>query len=519
MRKVFIIGLDGAPYKEMKEWIEAGELPFLSSLAKEGTFGKLKSTLPAYSMLAWPVIFTGKNPAKIGPFLYKSENRGFDPDYFSSTQFINFTDIKTWSLWEWASEFKRKVGVVNIPMSYPSTKVNGFEITGFMTPRGAQNYTYPPELKEELEGYKINIDSKWFGDKKIDKEGVREALIDVMERRTEWTLKLLSQYNPNFYMMNFKELDDFMHYFWKSKEIVLQYLKRLDKNIEKIYEQGKPDNILFISDHGFTDAPTKYFYINQYLENNQLLKRAENIRGSFSNFIYKAGVMIVKRFGFVRSLFTDRFKTKIVRESMKEKVDWEKTKTYANWYAGAYLNPEYYPDEKSRKEAAKEVKELLLEAKDPENGKEIFLDVKIKWELYEGEYFDEMPDVVYTTTKDYRLNTNLPGRLIDKKIDRPDLEGHHVSELDGIILLYGDGVKKGVEIQNASIMDVFPTACVLGDLPIPEDVDGKVLKTALIEGSFKENFESLPYTGKAALFLTKKQEESVKEHLRDLGYI
>jgi hypothetical protein len=29
MKKVFIIGLDGGPYREVKEWIDAGELPFL----------------------------------------------------------------------------------------------------------------------------------------------------------------------------------------------------------------------------------------------------------------------------------------------------------------------------------------------------------------------------------------------------------------------------------------------------------------------------------------------------------
>ena len=173
MKKVFIIGLDGGPYKEIKEWIGKGELPFLSKLANDGAFGRLKSIVPAYSMIAWPVIYTGKNPARIGPFLYKGEKRGFDPDYFSSAQFINSTDIKTWSIWEWASKFKRKVGVVNIPMTYPPTRVNGFEITGFLTPKGAKNFTYPPELKDELDGYRIDIaltGGAGFADRKVNKK-------------------------------------------------------------------------------------------------------------------------------------------------------------------------------------------------------------------------------------------------------------------------------------------------------------------------------------------------------------
>ena len=519
MKKLFIIGLDGAPYQEVKEWIENGDLPFFSKLAKQGAFGKLKSTLPSYSMLAWPVIFTGKNPAKIGPFLYKSDKKGFDPEHFSSAQFINFTDIKTWSLWEWASEFGSKVGIVNIPVSYPPTEVNGFLIAGFMTPRGSSDFTYPPELINEIEGYSINIEKKWFRDSNIDKEGVEKALIKITEERTEWVLKLLAKNEINLFMINFKEFDDFMHYFWKDKSKILEYLKRLEKNVEKIYEQEKPDRIIFVSDHGFTDAPEKYFYINQYLEDNGYLKRAKHLKGKFSNLIYKFGISVVKKFNFIQYLLPYRFKKQIVRETMSSKVDWNKTKAYANWYAGIYLNPEYFPDIDSRKKVAEDLKKLLLGAKDPENGESIFLDVKTKWELYAGEFFEEMPDLTYTTTRNYRLNTNLPGRLFDKKLDRPALEGHHVCAMDGIILMYGQGIMEGKRIQEASVEDIFPTACALGELPIPEDVDGKVLKDYIETNSIKEVFKNIPYEQKKTFFLSEDEDATVKDHLKDLGYI
>ncbi len=82
MKKVFIIGLDGGPYKEVKEWISSGELPFLSKITKEGVFSRLKSIIPPYTMLAWLVICTGKNPAKIGPFLYKAKKEDTTPISF-----------------------------------------------------------------------------------------------------------------------------------------------------------------------------------------------------------------------------------------------------------------------------------------------------------------------------------------------------------------------------------------------------------------------------------------------------
>lgn len=506
---------------EIKEWVEAGELPFLSRMAKEGVFGRLESVIPPFTMLAWPVIFTGKNPAKIGSFLYKGEKKGYDPEFFSNPQFINSTDIKTWSIWEWVSQFGGKVGVMNIPMTYPPKEVNGFLITGSLTPKGAKNFSYPPELKDELKGYRIDLElSEGLGtaDRTFNKEKLHYEFVELLKDRTEWALRLLNKYDPDLYMVNFKEIDDFMHFFWDRKDLMLEFFKKADRTLEKVYNLLKPDNIMVISDHGFTEAPIKYFYANQYLENKGFLIRDKNIKGRFSNFIYKAGVEVVKRFGIVRNLIPDGFKVKIVRKSIKEKINWDMTRAYAHWYAGVYLNPKYYSNEESKKRGAEEIKKLFLNAKDPENGKKVFLVVKTKWELFKGPYFDEMPEVVYTTTKDYRLDINIPNKLVEERIDRPSLVGHHTSALDGILFIWGEGVKGGVNVEGC-IQDVFPTACALSNLPIPEDVDGKILKEALIEGLYRKEFKDLPYPEKESRFLSEKEDQSVKEHLKDLGYI
>jgi len=523
MKKVFVIGFDGGPYKEIKQWVEAGELPFLSKMSKEGAFGKLKSVIPPFTMLAWPIIFTGKNPAKIGPFLYKSKKKGFDPEFFSEAQLINSTDIRTWSIWEWASHFGMKVGVLNVPMTYPPKKVNGFFITGALTPKNAANFTYPGNLKEDLKNYIIDLEfSEGVGkvDKSLSKKKLKKDFEELSINRRETTLNLLGKYNPDFFMINFKELDDFMHYFWDDKKKILDYLKKTDKTLEAICEQQKPDYVMVISDHGFSKAPSKYFYINQYLLDKGYLKRSENVSGKVFNIIYRIGIAIVKRFSFVRNLFSEKIKLRVVRGSVKEQIDWENTRAYAHWYAGVYLNPKYYQDENLRKKGAEEIKKILLEARDPETGEQMILTAKTKWELFQGEFFDEMPEVVYTTTEDYRLNTNLPGKLVDRRVDRPSLVGHHTSALDGIIFAMGEGIKKGSRIE-ARIHDVFPTACVLGGIPVPRDSDGRVLKEILQENISEVHYEDLDYTNvdKQAHFLSDEEDKIVKDHLKDLGYL
>ncbi|MBN1694063.1 alkaline phosphatase family protein [candidate division WOR-3 bacterium] len=515
MNKVFLIGLDGAPYKEVKEWIEAGELPFLSKLSKEGAFGKLKSVIPPVTMVAWPVICTGKNSAKIGSFLYKSKDNSFNSEFFSGGQFINSTDIKTWSLWEWISHFGGNVGVLNIPLTYPPKKVNGFLVSGFPIPEKAEDYIYPPDLKKDLSGYRVHLDRAL----KSNKDRFHKVMIELLKERKDFALKLIKRNNPDFFMMNFKEMDEFMHVFWDRKDYVLDYFKQVDSYIQQIYKEVKPDNILIISDHGFTDAATKFFYINQYLEDNGYLKRSGNIKSNLMNILYKMGLKVVAKIPQIRKFVPKKAKSKVIYRSMGEKVDWDKTKAYANEFIGIFLNPQYYPNEEDKKKGAKEIKDILNKASDPDNGEKIFLVVKTKWELYQGPYFDDVPDVIYTTNKDYALDINIPGYLIDKNYRKiVQIEGQHFAALDGIIFVQGKNIKPNV-LLDKSVEDIFPTVCALADLPIPEDVDGKVIKEALKNENYKESFESLPYSELESSYLSEEERKSVENQLKDLGYL
>lgn len=50
--------------------------------------------------------------------------------------------------------------------------------------------------------------------------------------------------------------------------------------------------------------------------------------------------------------------------------------------------------------------------------------------------------------------------------------------LDGIIALYGNGVKAGMTLENASLIDIAPTVLALEGLPHAEDMPGRILAEA-----------------------------------------
>jgi predicted AlkP superfamily phosphohydrolase/phosphomutase len=133
--KVLIVGLDGVPLSLIEAWATEGRLPTFRKLMEEGTVGKLRSTIPPTSGPSWSTFMTGKNPGKTGvyDFLYRREGTYVFPP-------VNASQRDGISLWRLLSDRGRKVGVVNVPISYPVEEVNGYMISGWMTPYAAQDF-------------------------------------------------------------------------------------------------------------------------------------------------------------------------------------------------------------------------------------------------------------------------------------------------------------------------------------------------------------------------------------------
>ncbi len=518
-KKGLIIGFDGAPFKMIDKFLKENKLPFFSRIYKEGAFGVLESVIPAYTMIAWPCFYTGKNPAKIGPFLIRS--KGFDPSAFAKSFFVNSTDIKTWTIWEYLSYLGYKVGVMNVPVTYPPKKVKGFLITDFLTPKGAENFTYPPELTHKLINYRISpdLDIGRYGhpDSKVDLKKMKEDLISILKEHGEWALKLIEEFGPQFFIINFKELDDFMHFFYGDEKEVLEIYEIADYYAEKIYNLLKPDVFLIMSDHGFHKVPKTYFYINTFLEKKGYLKRAKSIKGKASIFVYNMGEKVLRIMPLLRNLIPEKAKYKVAREHIIHRIDWENSRCFGNWYAGVYLNDRFFKNEEEKKKFAEQIKEDFSNLKD-DNRRKVFKIVHTKYEIFKGPYFDLMPEVVYTTEQDFRINPNLSDKLFDKRIDRPDLKGHHHADMDGIFFIKAEGIKDRIYGTRLKIYDIFPIFLYLLGEKIPDDVDGKIPED-LFEGKIEPDFASIPYKGVDEYQMKEEEAESVKKHLKGLGYI
>jgi predicted AlkP superfamily phosphohydrolase/phosphomutase len=83
----------------------------------------------------------------------------------------------------------------------------------------------------------------------------------------------------------------------------------------------------------------------------------------------------------------------------------------------------------------------------------------------------------------------------------PALGGTHEGAPDGFIIALGDGVRSGVAVKGASVLDVAPTILYLMGLPVARDMEGRVLTEILDDDfarahpvTFVPSYESLAVT-------------------------
>ncbi|HXY47761.1 MAG TPA: alkaline phosphatase family protein, partial [Thermoplasmata archaeon] len=131
-RRVLVLGLDGGTFDLLDPLMEAGELPFLRSLAARGVRAPLRSVYPAKTIPAWYSFATGRDPGELGVFGFAEPTA--EPG--RSHLVRSFRPME--AFWDRLSRLGVKVGVVNFPVlgGYP---LHGFVLPGMLS-EGATTY-------------------------------------------------------------------------------------------------------------------------------------------------------------------------------------------------------------------------------------------------------------------------------------------------------------------------------------------------------------------------------------------
>lgn len=507
--KVLVIGLDGVTFDLIGPWIESGELPTLQRLVRKGASGRLRSTLPPISSSSWMSFATGVNPGKHGvvDFVYPGTNS-------YQVTMVNAKSCRTRSIWNWLNDAGRRVGLLGIPTTYPPEAVDGFLVSGFLAPGPDSDWAYPPELKDELKtelgAFLLSPDERYRSSRYLDR--FLDDLTTSVENRTQAALYLLRTKPWDLFTVVYWDTDMVQHETWRLldprhprhdpaeaatyREQILAFHRKVDADIGRLLEavQAEKDLLVVVmSDHGFGPAHS-FFLTNNWLASLGLLKFKRGPWTAFKRLLFRLGFTPLNTFRLVKALGLGSLRKK-VRFQQKagllnriflsfDDVDWARTQAFSiGSFGQIYINlagarPQGIVQPGAEYEAVKErIVQAALTLRHPQTGSRLIERVYRREEIYRGPYVERAPDLIvqpwgweYMAFGHADFGSN---RLVEPITG---LSGHH--RPDGIVILAGPGVRPGIQLENASILDLTPTILHTMGTPVPQDLDGRVLSEA-----------------------------------------
>lgn len=548
-KRVIVIGLDGATWDVLNPLMRDGKMPHLKKLLDRSAQGVLMSSIPPVTAAAWTCFSTGKNPGKHGlvDFIYF-------PEHGYRVTIANSTTREAATIWNLLSDRDLRVGVVSVPMTYPPEKVNGVMVTDLMTPNTSVQYTYPPELKQELLD-KVGpfVITPGEGENPSEPLTYLDKVRADVASSAEYALYLLKKEPYSFFMYVFGIVDILQHQFWNHiqadpktldendraiRDKVIAIFEQVDDGVGEMVQTADDETtILLMSDHGF--GPMKGFmHVNNFLLDRGYLVLKSGGMSAIKRALFRAGVTPQNVHLTLKSLKLD-LRRKVNRGRAYgmlrrfflsfDDVDWTKTRAFALGHIG-----QIYVNLKSRQPSGivapgdeyeklrEQIRADLLKLKHPETGEQLIARVLNREEIYHGALLDNTPDLLLLPA-DFKYVAFGESEFASNKIVGPTLghTGHH--RLEGIGAVIGPHVRVGAQLQNASLVDLAPTILYALGLPIPPDMDGRVLTEAFTPEFVNQN--ALQYGTEDAVrtdfggTYSDDEEEQVIQRLADLGYV
>jgi predicted AlkP superfamily phosphohydrolase/phosphomutase len=455
--KLLIIGLDSAtPSLVFDRWRDP--LPVLRGLIERGAHGKMLSTNPPITVPAWTAMMSSRDPGELGFYGFRNrKDHSYDGYAFANSALVKYP-----RLWDWLGEAGKHCVVLGVPQTYPPTPVNGEMVTCFLTPSTKAQYTYPPELKAEVEqvtdGYVLDVEDFRTPDKAnllarcYEKTNKHLTLAKHMLRTKPWDFFMLVEMGVDRMHHGFwSHFDPEHHKFEKGnpfESAMLDYYKHVDKQLGELLALCPQDTlVLVVSDHGARRMDGGICF-NEWLIREGYLTLAEPV-------------------------------TKPTPIG-KVKIDWAKTKAWGDggYYGRCFMNvrgrePSGTIDPTDYEKVRNELVAKIEAITDPQ-GRNIGSKVYKPEDIYR-QVNGVAPDlIVYFGDLSWRSvgAVGMGGIYTFENDTGPDEANH---DWYGMFILTTNGAPAPLrgEQQGVKIYDVAPTLLKLLGQPIPDGLAGK----------------------------------------------
>ncbi len=559
MTRLLMVALDGATLDLLQPWMEAGELPLLARLFREGSGGVLNSTVPWATPTAFASLATGVNPGQHGVYDFGTL---LGEDYASFVP-TNRSHIRGRSLWQLLSAAGLSNAIINVPMTYPAEPVNGWLVAGIPYPGASKRLSHPPELIGELRQRGWDLARNASDDLGGNYQAYFEGLVELVHARSAAAAYLLHAKSPDFAAVHYLETDQVQHRYWQFlpgepryrpghplSSAILKLYQAVEEGLaELLSAAGDGVTLCLMSDHGFGPTRRQVWLNNWLRENGYLaLKKTPGVRAK--QRLYQAGLtpaalreaaperlkLAILRFferqkgraladtlerdaaGVARKGFFDRLTERLAIDFYD--LDWEQTRAFSTGTTSVgyvWLNVR-----------GRDPQGMVAPGADYERTREEIAAALRRWplvgtvsnadELWHGDALASAPDLVVQWADPATDARYFQTRFSSYQVSKPvpnDYAGHR---RDGLFLFHGPSVQPGKRFA-ADLLDLTPTVLWLLDQAVPSYMDGQVLSDCFADERPVRYLEMEPLAAPAGGELSADDEEALRETLRGLGYL
>jgi predicted AlkP superfamily phosphohydrolase/phosphomutase len=168
------------------------------------------------------------------------------------------------------------------------------------------------------------------------------------------------------------------------------------------------------------------------------------------------------------------------------------------------------------------LKKDLEEMVDPRTGERLVDEVFRREDIYRGPHTEMAPDISFSM-RDMRYKALGVMEFSSRHFVEKAFGNSGDHRMHGLLALKGKGVKGEFPDIEAQVTDIMPTILFLLGVPIPDDLDGRVL-TELFENHFIQerevSFSAAVQNGSSqGSRLNEIENREIQERLKNLGYL
>lgn len=538
--KVLVLGLDGADFDLVGRLLDAGRLPALARLRRDGAYGPLRSTIPAVTPTAWSSFLTGLNPAGHGIFNF-STNPNRSPQRVESAASRAGTP-----LWRRLGAAGIRSAFVTIPFTYPAEPIDGVVVTGYGGPERPQ--ILPPQARAVVDAAHPGfvtahhpMAERWWE----DFDGYARKLVEHVEQTAD-VCRLCLEHDPAIAVLcvDFMSSDHAGHLGFArldpshpahdpaaAGDELVQVYAAVDRACGELIAEAariwdEPPTAIVLSDHGM--KPIYWtFHANRWLEEAGHLRfrrrSLQPLKGGRLNELAKVDQRLARTSGWYgRALDRVPGLPEPGADRAFADIDFGSTRAYCfatggqiflGEASGALRDPRY----------ADRLADELASIRHPDTGEPAF-DVRRKEELYHGPYLGKAPELVLLP-RDERIHVDSSRRAWSRAFERHErldpeqfygYSGHH--GLIGILAAAGPGIRPGDVPTGTEITQLPATVLRLFGLA-SDGLDGPAIE-AILEpaGARSVDAGAAQAAPAGGSVYTPEEEARLVERLRDLGY-